>query len=173
MIKKDSRLDNWVKTGTWTEIEPAGTKIKVAYLDHYDLAKWGPIVQDPENLCFDLRVALQARMHIFPNEISIIKLGVAFDLPKGIGLKIYARSSLCKRGLILANGVGIIDPGYRGEIIAPLINFSDKTVFLTHGERILQAEIAPQRIASFQAIGQDELSDTNRGPNGFGSTGRF
>lgn len=84
-------------------------------------------------------------------------------------LMLYARSSLCKTGLLLANGVGVIDTDYRGEIKVPLINVSGKRVELKAGTRVAQLVI--QNIVIPKTNEVSSLEATERGTGGFGSTG--
>ena len=84
---------------------------------------------------------------------------------------IFARSGLaCKRGVAPANKVGVIDSDYRGEIIVALHNHTDETQTVDAGERIAQIAFMPYMAATFEESG--ELSATERGAGGFGSTGR-
>ena len=84
---------------------------------------------------------------------------------------VYARSGLSiKHGLCMANGVGVIDSDYRGELRVPMVNLSDTVYTIQPGERVAQLCIAPVWQAQFTAA--DELSDTDRGIGGFGSTGK-
>ncbi len=95
--------------------------------------------------------------------------GIAMEIPDGLFGAVFARSGLAtKQGLRPANGVGVIDSDYRGEIIVALHNDSkaDKTV--QNGDRIAQIVIIPFLKAEFNEL--DELSDTERGEGGFGST---
>lgn len=86
--------------------------------------------------------------------------------------KIYPRSSISKKNLMLANSVGIIDQDYRGEIIVVMKpqNYQEKVDHYESGDRIAQLVI--EEIPVFTIHETDELSDTHRGTGGFGSTGR-
>ena len=92
---------------------------------------------------------------------------------------VFARSSLHKRGLSLANGVGVIDSGYRGEVLLPVRNDSDLPVVVDRGERIAQIVVVPLGLSSaLYAHDANTLTDNNnnkqpRGQGGFGSTGRI
>ena len=100
---------------------------------------------------------------------AMVDTGTAVDIPKGhVGL-LVARSSLCKKGLILANGIGIIDPGYHGTIKVPLLSFKS-AVEVEAGERIAQLVIVP--IAQVEPVEVEEFEESERGEGGFGSTGR-
>ena len=107
---------------------------------------------------------------VAPGETHLTHTGLSIEIPEGYGGFIYARSGLAtKRGLAPANKVGVIDAGYRGEIMVSLHNHSDKPQTVEAGERVAQLVIAPFLKAEFEEA--DELSDTVRGEGGFGSTG--
>ena len=152
--------------------EQFDASLRVAYLINYKLEAWGPLIQKAGDLCFDLRAAIAIPLWIYPERLVKIPLGVKFDLPPNIGITIVPRSSLCKSGLFLANHSGRIDPSYRGEVIAPVFNFSDMPVIVEPGQRIVQGEITFLKRVSFETIHDYELSETDRGINGFGSTGK-
>ncbi len=114
------------------------------------------------------------------DEPIIVKSGEIVKIPTGICvapsqndvvLLIYARSSLAtKFGVTLANCVGVVDSDYRGEILVALINQGKDDYIINHGERIAQLVVTP--ILSPEIIETTELSDTERGVGGFGSTGK-
>lgn len=107
---------------------------------------------------------------IAPHTTTLIKTGLAIELPVGFAGLIYARSGLAsKRGLAPANKVGVIDCDYRGEVMVALHNHSEISQTVTKGERIAQLVITPYVVADFEE--SDELSETVRGEGGFGSTG--
>lgn len=93
------------------------------------------------------------------------------EIPEGYAGLIYARSGLAsKRGLAPANKVGVVDSDYRGEITVALHNHGEQPQRIEDGERIAQLVITPFLKAEFDQA--DELSETERGEGGFGSTGR-
>ena len=93
------------------------------------------------------------------------------EIPTGCAGLIYARSSMgAKRGLAPANKVGVIDSDYRGEIKVVLLNHSSSTQTVAPGERIAQMIITPVLTPAYEEVA--ELSDTDRGTGGFGSTGK-
>ena len=104
------------------------------------------------------------------HETKLIDTGIAIELPKGTFGAIFARSGLAtKQGLRPANCVGVIDSDYRGEIKVALHNDSNEHRVVSGGERIAQLVVIPYlNVELFEA---DELSDTERGEGGFGSTG--
>lgn len=95
--------------------------------------------------------------------------GISAEPPVGTYLEFFPRSSISKKGMVLANSVGIIDNSYRGEIIAIFYKMNNYTPFEI-GERI--GQIVPRRYVSCKFIEVDELSDTDRGSGAFGSTGK-
>ncbi|MGB1689562.1 MAG: dUTP diphosphatase, partial [Candidatus Poseidoniaceae archaeon] len=95
-------------------------------------------------------------------------------IPEGWEGQIRSRSSLGAKGMIMPNGVGTIDSDYRGElmVLATWIGEGDEIV-LAKGERIAQMLIAPVPITSYREVSFEDLSTTDRGEGGFGSSGRF
>ena len=93
------------------------------------------------------------------------------EIPNGYVGLIFARSGLaCKKGVAPANKVGVIDSDYRGEIMVALHNHSKDDVVVSKGDRIAQISLIPYLTANF--IDSDDLSSTERGVGGFGSTGK-
>lgn len=118
----------------------------------------------------DLYAIADEDITIMPGETVLIHTGLSMEIPVGYVGLIYARSGLAsKKGLAPANKVGVIDSDYRGEFMVALHNHSTISHTITHGERIAQLVITPYLTANFQLA--DELSDTQRGAGGFGSTG--
>jgi len=100
-------------------------------------------------------------------------LGIALEIPKGFVGLIFPRSSIRKTGLQLSNSVGVIDSGYRGELQATfnkLFGGASTTCAYEVGDRIAQIMIIPYPPIEFDEVA--ELSDTERGDGGFGSTGK-
>ena len=128
-----------------------------------------PTYGSPYSAGADLYSAMDD-LTIEPHTTTLVKTGIALELPIGFAGLIYARSGLAsKRGLAPANKVGVIDCDYRGEVMVALHNHSDIPQSITKGERIAQLVITPYVVADFEET--DELSDTVRGEGGFGSTG--
>lgn len=108
---------------------------------------------------------------VAPGETVLIHTGLSIEIPEGYCGLIFARSGLAtKRGLAPANKVGVVDSDYRGEWMVALHNHSDKTATVEGGERVAQMVVVPYLKAEFELA--DELSETERGAGGFGSTGR-
>lgn len=119
----------------------------------------------------DLYACLEEPVTIGAGETVFIPTGLAMEVPKGCAGLVYARSSLgAKRGLAPANKVGVIDSDYRGEISVVLHNHGAVAQTVAPGERIAQLVITPVITPAY--VEADELTDTNRGTGGFGSTGK-
>lgn len=119
----------------------------------------------------DLYACLDAEVTIGAGETVFIPTGLALEVPKGCAGLIYARSSLgTKRGLAPANKVGVIDSDYRGQVMVALHNHGAVSQTVSPGERIAQLLITPVYTPGFCET--DDLTDTDRGAGGFGSTGK-
>ena len=119
----------------------------------------------------DLYACLDADVTIEPGKTVFIPTGLAMEVPKGYAGLIYARSSMgTKRGLAPANKVGVVDSDYRGEVMVALHNHGQQSQVVAHGERIAQLLVTPVLAPAFEEC--DDLTDTQRGTGGFGSTGR-
>jgi dUTP pyrophosphatase len=129
-----------------------------------------PAVQHPGDAGLDLRAAEAAV--VGPGERAMIPTGIAVAIPDGHAGLVLPRSGLAsRRGLTLANAPGLIDAGYRGEVICAVVNLDrSEAVHVEVGDRIAQLVIVA--IPVVQAGWADDLSDTARGEGGFGSTGR-
>lgn len=119
----------------------------------------------------DLYACLEETVTIQPGETFWVPTGISLEVPQGCAGLIYARSSMgAKRGLAPANKVGVIDSDYRGEIRVVLLNHSKEVQTIAPGERVAQLLITPVLTPGFEEV--SELSDTERGAGGFGSTGK-
>ncbi len=118
----------------------------------------------------DLYSSSSEKISFNPGETKLIKTGIAMEIPLGYAGLIYARSGLAtKRGLAPANKVGVIDSDYRGEIMVALHNHTNEVKEIDPYERIAQLVITPYVKGLFNEV--DDLNETKRGENGFGSTG--
>ncbi len=117
----------------------------------------------------DLASAIDVR--VGPLERAMVPTGLAVAIPEGHAGMVLPRSGLASRqGLTLANAPGLIDPGYRGEITIAVVNLDPTTpVSISTGDRIAQLVIVP--VAIVRTEWSDQLSPTERGERGFGSTG--
>ncbi len=119
---------------------------------------------------YDLYACLAESVTVAPGQTVPVGTGLAMELPKGWFAAIFARSGLAvKQGLRPANCVGVCDADYRGEYIVPLYNDSGEPRIVENGERIAQMVLLPCRYLAFREV--EELSSTERGTGGFGSTG--
>ena len=120
---------------------------------------------------YDLCACLEAPVTLEPGEGFSFPTGFAAEIPQGLVGLVFCRSGLgVKYGVSLPNCVGVIDSDYRGELIVPLRNFGDKAYTIQPGERIAQLVIVPVALPRLEEA--RELSSTQRGTGGFGSTGR-
>ena len=110
--------------------------------------------------------------HIDPHETVMVHTGVWAEIPEGYNGEVRPRSGIAsKRNLAPINAPGTVDSHYRGEILVPLHNFGERGQDVEHGERIAQMVVAP--FARCECVEVEELSETDRGSGGFGSTGRM
>ena len=118
---------------------------------------------------FDLAAAHDLR--VAPGQIALVRTGLVIEVPTGHFLGIFARSSTpLKRGLMVANGVGVIDPDYSGpndEVMVQVLNFTSAEVQVRRGDRIAQGIVLPAPRVSWQEV--TEIREVTRG--GFGTTG--
>ena len=119
---------------------------------------------------YDLYAAIEKTIVILPHSTVKIGTGLAFELPENTFAAIFARSGLAtKEGLRPANCVGVCDSDYRGEYIVAIHNDTDEPQIITPKERIAQMVLLP--FVSMEFTEFKNLSETNRGSGGFGSTG--
>ena len=119
---------------------------------------------------YDLAACLDGQLSIPPGETRVVPTGLALALEPGYAAFIYARSGLgVKHGIVPANGVGVVDADYRGEVHVCLRNHSDRAFAVRPGDRVAQMVIAPCLCPNIVVC--DRLDDTARGAGGFGSSG--
>lgn len=144
-----------------------------------------PTKAHTRDACFDLYADLKGReiskdnclyreddncLGILPHKTVLVPTGLALGIPKGYWCPVFARSGVAsKQGLRPAQGVPVIDEPYTGELLVPLHNDTDILQFITHGQRIAQFMLLPWYETELVEV--DELEDTDRGTNGFGSSG--
>lgn len=97
--------------------------------------------------------------------------GLAFEIPEGYVGLIFPRSSVSKKNLLLSNSVGVIDSGYRGPVMAVFQSTEDSPNRYSPGERCCQIVVMPHPTINFEDVGEGELTESDRGAGGFGSTG--
>ena len=118
----------------------------------------------------DLRADLEASLILKPGERMLVSTGLFIELPIGFEAQVRPRSGLAlKHGITVLNSPGTVDADYRGEVKVLLINLSDRPFELCDGERIAQMIIAPHKRVEWTSV--EELTDSERGMGGFGSTG--
>lgn len=128
-----------------------------------------PTYGTPGAACFDLYAA--DTVAVPPGRSATVATDLAFEIPPGTVLKIYSRSGHgFKHGVRLANGTGIVDADYRGHVPVCLHNDGRETFVVRQGDRVAQAMVEHAAKVVFEVV--DELSSTERGEGGFGSTGR-
>jgi dUTP pyrophosphatase len=103
-------------------------------------------------------------------EAVLIPTGLSMELPPGYEAQIRPRSGLSLKGISVANSPGTVDEDYRGEVKVIVRNHGH-TIVVHKGEKIAQMVICPVEQAVFEDVGEETLSDTERGQGGFGSTG--
>lgn len=122
--------------------------------------------------CLDVTAVLDSTILVHPGSSVNIRTGLAFEVPKGYVLMLYSRSGHgFKQGLRFVNGTGIIDSDYRGEVMVGLYNDSVSSQEIKAGERIAQFMLIP--VTKLNLVEAQSLEETDRGQNGFGSTGKF
>ena len=118
---------------------------------------------------FDLAAAHDVTVP--PRQIALVRTGLVIEVPTGHCLAIFARSSTpLKRGLMVANGVGIIDPDYNGpddEVMIQVLNFTDLDVRIRRGDRLAQGIVLPAPRVRWHEV--EDIQAVTRG--GFGATG--
>jgi len=117
-------------------------------------------------------VAVESRTLAPGGGRAMVPTGLRLAIPEGYAGFVLPRSGLASRhGVTCANSPGLIDPGYRGEIIVALVNLDPQSEYVVHaGDRVAQLVVAPVESATFRVV--SELPGAQRGDGGFGSTGR-
>lgn len=132
-----------------------------------------PRAATPDSAGLDLCACIDSPVTVNPGEIVTIPCGVACcPGRRDVVLLIFIRSSLGrKHGITLSNSVGVVDSDYRGEIMVPIINHGDMPYTFEPGERFAQLVVTP--VIFPEVTESDDLPESLRGENGFGSTGRI
>ena len=118
----------------------------------------------------DVRANLEGVVELKPLERKLIPTGLFFEIPVGYEMQVRPRSGLAyKKGITVLNSPGTIDADYRGEVGVLLVNLSQEVFKIESGDRIAQLVITKHE--SPELISVEELSSTDRGEGGFGSTG--
>ena len=137
-----------------------------------------PLAQAPRyahegDACFDIctidsYTLTPATLH--PTCSAVFRTGLSCEVPEGHVLLLFSRSGMGVKGLRLSNCVGVVDSGYRGEVMVSITNDSQAHHTIIRGDRIAQGMILPIPMVSLEEV--STLSDSDRGEGGFGSTGR-
>ena len=131
-----------------------------------------PTYQTASSAGLDLQAAIapQTTLVIEPGSRELVPTGLAIELPEGFEAQIRPRSGLAlKKGVTLVNTPGTIDADYRGEIGVIVINHGNEPFEIVRGDRIAQMIVAP--VVQARLVEVDDLSSSDRGAGGFGSTG--
>lgn len=147
--------------------------IKVKKLDNFDPELKLPAYETKDAAGADIRASLGTgkEMVISPGERALVPTGLAFEIESGYEVQVRPRSGLSlKTHLLVVNSPGTVDADYRGEVKIILGNFGQDPEVIKHGDRIAQLVVAPVTQASFEE--STDLSSTERGSGGFGSTGK-
>ncbi|OJD66231.1 deoxyuridine 5'-triphosphate nucleotidohydrolase [Bacillus sp. N35-10-4] len=137
-------------------------RVKIKRVKDVELPKYAK----PGDSGFDL-VAAEDTV-IYPGKTTVIPTGLAFEIPPGYELQVRPRSGISRK-TFLRVVLGTVDSGYRSEVGIIAENMGEEAYEVTRGDRIAQGVIAPVMTACF--VEADELSKSERGGNGFGSTG--
>lgn len=127
-----------------------------------------PVRSKPADAGFDLVAVLPRDYALHADCYKLIGTGTKLNIPKGYYGQIQGRSGLASKGVV--PHLGVIDAGYTGEIAVILFNHGDKTLAIKNGDRIAQIVIHKLPSVRFHAV--EAFADTERGDNGFGSSGR-
>lgn len=143
------------------------TTVKIKIKKLHEMARM-PKQATNESAGFDLHCIESFTIH--PGEHLTVGTGLAFELPTGYAMLVYPRSGNAKKhGLTLSNAVGVVDSDYRGEVKVLLHHTGDHNVSFQAGDRVAQAII--HKLPNIELVECAELSVTERGSGGFGSTG--
>jgi dUTP pyrophosphatase len=140
--------------------------IRIVNRSHHPLPSYETI----HSAGMDLRAFLTEAIVLNPLERALVPTGLFVEIPEGYEAQVRPRSGLAlKKGLTVLNTPGTIDADYRGEVKVILVNLGPESVEIIDGERIAQMVIAAHARANWEQV--QELSSTERGSGGFGSTG--
>ena len=148
--------------------DTANATIKVKVLDNSITL---PKYETASSVGMDIRAFIpEGKIEIEPQERKLIPTGLCLEIPKGYEVQIRPRSGLAlKNGITVLNSPGTIDADYRGELKVILINHSADNFSITNEMRIAQIVVA--QFSRVDLLEVEDLSETDRGEGGFGSTG--
>ena len=128
-----------------------------------------PIKSHLNDIGYDL--FSDSSFNLEPQQVTLVTLGIAIELPKNVGGFVLPRSGLSSKNLIAPiNSPGLIDPGYRGELQVPLMNYSQLNYIIEKHDRVAQLVLIKTEDLIFEEV--SELEDSERSSGGFGSTGK-
>jgi dUTP pyrophosphatase len=164
-----TQLDTTIEMVSGFKSETIGNKLPIKFIN--ESSNKNPVYAKVGDSGFDLRSNEGGALK--PLERMLVGTGLYFELPDGYELQVRPRSGLAaKHGVTVLNSPGTVDTGYRGEIKVILVNLSNDVFTFEKGERIAQGVIASRVSSDFgDLIEVTELSNSERGDNGFGSTG--
>lgn len=143
-------------------------KVKIINKSPYELPRYAT----GSSAGMDLKANLSEPVTLGSLERAVIPTGLFMELPEGFEAQVRPRSGLAaKFGVTVANSPGTVDADYRGELKVILVNLSGEPFVVNPGERIAQMVIARYERVEWKQT--DQLSETERGTGGFGSTGRL
>lgn len=144
-------------------------KVKIKKLSHFKGEL--PAYQSAGASGFDVRAQLDKSMTLRPGERALVPTALSFEIPIGYEIQARPRSGwAAKQGLTLLNTPGTIDADYRGEVKIIAINLGHEDIVIHDQDRCAQLVVAPIVQAEFELV--EDLSSTERGSGGFGSTGK-
>jgi dUTP pyrophosphatase len=158
-----------LKTGVDNEKSGNNFKLPIKFINETEFKN--PAYAKEGDSGFDLRASESGTLK--PLERRLVPTGLYFELPDGYELQIRPRSGLAyKHGVTVLNSPGTVDTGYRGEIKVLLVNISNEEFSWDAGERIAQGVVAHRVSSDFgELIEVTQITETERGSGGFGSTG--
>ncbi|MCB2406907.1 dUTP diphosphatase [Hymenobacter lucidus] len=141
-------------------------RIPVINRSHHPL----PAYQTAHAAGMDVRANLPEPLTLKPLQRALVPTGLFMEIPVGYEVQVRPRSGLAyKHGIGIVNSPGTIDADYRGELKVLLVNLSDEDFVVQDGERVAQLVVARHETAEWEPV--QELSETDRGAGGYGSTG--
>lgn len=144
------------------------TILKIQRLPHNKMI---PEYQTNGAAGMDLCAAIENPIELKPLERKLIPTGIKIELEHGYEAQVRARSGLSiKHGITMINGIGTVDEDYRGELCVPMVNISNETYTIQPNERIAQMVINKVEHVKIEIV--TDLTETERGCGGFGSTGK-
>ena len=142
-------------------------KVPIINNSHYDL----PSYSTNQSSGLDLRANILEKIILAPFERKLIPTGLSISIPEGYEAQVRPRSGLSiKNGITVLNSPGTIDSDYRGDIGVILINLSKESYTINPGDRMAQLVFSKYEKIEWRIV--SDLTDSNRGKSGFGSTGK-